>query len=101
MSRTVRADGRAFILSGFAQNIEARLSALQPQQLELVDESSQHVGHAGAQSGGGHYRLTIISPAFIGHNRLARHRMVYAALGPLMSREIHALAIHAYAPGEI
>jgi BolA protein len=96
-----RADARTFIVSGFAQNIETRLAALQPQQLELVDESSQHVGHAGAQSGGGHYRLTIVSPAFAGQNRLARHRMVYAALGPLMSHEIHALAIHAYAPGEL
>lgn len=89
------------VVSGFAQNIEARLAALHPQQLELVDESDQHVGHAGAQSGGAHYRLTIVSPVFAGQNRLARHRLVYAALGPLMSSEIHALAIHAYAPDEL
>jgi BolA protein len=82
-------------------NITRRLSALAPQRLELLDESGLHVGHAGAQSGGGHYRLTIVSPQFAGHSTLARHRMVYDALGPMMRHEIHALAIKAVAPNEV
>lgn len=80
--------------------IRERLAALQPESLELADESELHRGHAGAQGGGGHYRLNIVSPLFAGKNGVARHRMVYAALGPLMQREIHALALEARAPGE-
>jgi BolA protein len=80
--------------------IEQRLAALAPERLELLDESGQHVGHAGARDGGGHYRLTIVSPQFTGKTTLARHRMVYDALGPMMHREIHALAIKAIAPQE-
>ena len=80
--------------------IRERLAALQPQSLELLDESALHRGHAGARDGGGHYRLTIVSPLFTGQSGIARHRMVYAALGPLMRREIHALALQAKAPGE-
>ncbi len=78
--------------------IEQRLAVLAPEHLELLDESGQHVGHAGAKGGGGHYRLTIVSPAFTGKNTLARHRMVYDALGPMMHQQIHALAITAFAP---
>lgn len=78
--------------------IEQRLAALAPEHLELLDESGQHVGHAGARDGGGHYRLTIVSPQFTGKSTLARHRMVYDALGPMMQHEIHALAITAVAP---
>ena len=81
--------------------IAQRLAALTPEHLELLDESGQHVGHAGAQGGGGHYRLTIVSPAFTGKSTLARHRMVYAALGPMMQQQIHALAITAIAPHEL
>ena len=80
--------------------IEEKLRELAPVVLELTDESGQHVGHAGAASGGGHYRLTIVSPRFAGVNRIARHRMVYAALGPLMQGPIHALAIQAFTPDE-
>lgn len=83
-----------------ADAIRARLAVLSPQRLELADESSLHAGHAGAQSGGGHYRLTLVSPAFAGLGTVARHRMIYDALGPLMQRDIHALAIRALAPGE-
>jgi BolA protein len=78
--------------------IGQRLAALAPERLELLDESGQHVGHAGAKGGGGHYRLTIVSPQFTGKSTLARHRMVYDALGPMMHHEIHALAITAIAP---
>ena len=82
-------------------DIEQRLAVLAPQHLELLDESGQHVGHVGAQGGGGHYRLTIVSPQFAGKTTLARHRMVYDALGSMMKHDIHALAIMASAPHEI
>lgn len=81
--------------------IERRLATLSPERLELLDESGQHIGHAGAKGGGGHYRLTIVSPQFTGKTTLARHRMVYDALGPMMQHEIHALAITAIAPHEL
>jgi BolA protein len=83
-----------------ADLMRERLSALAPERLEIADESAKHAGHAGAQSGGGHYQLTIVSAQFAGKPRIARHRMVYGALGTLMQQEIHALAIEAYAPGE-
>ena len=81
--------------------IRERLSALEPQSIDLLDESGQHAGHEGAKAGGSHFRLTIISPRFAGHDKLARHRMIYAALGSLMQREIHALAIQAFTPDEL
>ena len=80
--------------------IREKLAVLQPESLEFTDDSELHRGHVGAQSGGGHYRLTIVSPLFSGKSSIARHRMVYSALGPLMQREIHALAVQAKAPGE-
>jgi len=76
-----------------------RLAALTPVALELQDESGQHAGHAGARpSGGSHWRLTIVSEAFRGKDAVARHRMVYEALGDLMKRDIHALRIEASPP---
>jgi BolA protein len=73
---------------------------LSPSVLELRDESGQHAGHAGSRpSGGSHWQLTIESEAFRGKSTLARHRMVYEALGDLMERDIHALRIEARAPG--
>lgn len=82
--------------------IKERLrNALSPQSIEVIDESAQHAGHAGAQSGGGHYALTIVAQQFTGQNLVQRHRMVYAALGDAMRQEIHALSIHAYAPDEL
>ena len=84
-----------------ADRIESSLAALAPESLEIVDESAAHAGHAGAQSGGGHYRLLIVARAFEGKSMQLRHRMVYDALGPMMTHDIHALAIKAYAPGEI
>ncbi len=80
------------------QAIRDRLSVLKPVSLELHDESHAHVGHAGAASGGGHWQLTIVSDAFRGVTPVARHRMVYEALGDLMERDIHALRIEALAP---
>ena len=84
-----------------AARIRERLAALEPVNLELVDESAQHAGHAGARPGGNtHWRLTIVSPRFAGQPTLARHRMIYQALGELMQNPIHALAITARAPEE-
>lgn len=80
--------------------IRRRLATLEPTRLELIDDSALHAGHAGARAGGGHYRLQIISAAFGGKNTVARHRMIYDALGEMMRREIHALAIQAQTPDE-
>jgi len=84
-----------------ADTIRDRLSALAPESIELLDESGQHIGHEGARGGGGHYQLIIVAPAFANQPLQSRHRMVYDALGSLMHKEIHALAIKAYAPDEI
>ena len=84
-----------------ADDIRRRLEALAPQKLELQDESAKHAGHAGAAPGGNtHWKLTIVSAAFEGTNTVARHRMIYQALGELMQAPIHALSITARAPGE-
>jgi BolA protein len=80
--------------------IRARLANLQPVRLELIDDSHLHAGHAGARAGGGHYRLSIVSDVFQGKNTVARHRIIYDALGELMRKEIHALAIQARSPEE-
>jgi len=78
-----------------------RLAALQPLTVDLRDESAQHAGHAGARpSGGSHWQLTIVSEAFRGKSPVARHRMVYEALGDLMKRDIHALKIEALSPDQ-
>ena len=85
-----------------ADDIRRRLGTLSPSRLELLDESAQHAGHAGAAPGGNtHWKLTIVSAAFTGNSTVARHRMIYEALGELMQNPIHALSISARAPGEI
>ena len=83
------------------QQILTRLQTLKPESLNLENESGLHAGHAGAASGGGHYRLTIVSPRFAGLNSVARHRLVYEALGDLMQGPVHALAITALTPEEL
>jgi len=84
-----------------ADEIRRRLEALRPERLELVDESAAHVGHAGWRPGGEtHWRLLIVSDRFAGLSTVTRHRLVYQALGELMSHPIHALSIVAHAPGE-
>jgi BolA protein len=81
------------------QAMRERLAALHPARVDLRDESEQHAGHAGARpSGGSHWQLTIVSEAFRGKTPVARHRMVYEALGDLMKRDVHALRIEAFAP---
>lgn len=80
--------------------MQERLAALDPQRLEIIDDSAKHAGHAGAASGGGHYRMTIVSPRFAGKGTLERHRLIYDALGAMMRSEIHALSIKALTPAE-
>jgi BolA protein len=81
--------------------IRSRLeAAFTPQQLEIVDESHRHAGHAGAKDGRGHFLVRIISDRFEGVKPLARHRLVYAALGTLMQTDIHALSLEALSPTE-
>ncbi len=82
------------------ERILQRLAVLEPTHCDLSDESAMHHGHAGAASGAGHYRLTIASAHFHGIKRIARHRLVYDAVGDLMQTEIHAIAITALAPSE-
>lgn len=74
---------------------ELLTAAFAPSRLELEDESHKHAGHAGAQTGMGHFRLTIVSDAFAGKNALQCHRMIYGALGDMMQTDIHALSIRA------
>jgi BolA family transcriptional regulator, general stress-responsive regulator len=74
-------------------------AALQPSELEIIDDSARHVGHAGAR-GGGHYQVSLTAAAFRGRSTLERHRLVYAAVAPLMAGEVHALNIRARTPEE-
>jgi BolA protein len=84
-----------------AGTIRQRLAQLDPLTLDLEDESEKHRGHAGYREGGNtHWRLSIVSPRFAGQSTVARHRMVYQALGDLMQNPIHALAITARSPEE-
>jgi BolA protein len=83
-----------------ADKIRARLAALAPLEFLLEDESALHAGHEGAKSGGGHYRLRMVSERFSRLPRMARHRLVYDVLQDLMQREIHALSMTLLAPDE-
>ena len=83
-----------------AQMRAALESALQPQELEIVDDSARHAGHAGARGGGGHYRVRLVAEAFRGLSTLERHRLVYGALAPLLQAAVHAVNISARAPHE-
>ncbi|HEY6755429.1 MAG TPA: BolA family protein [Pseudolabrys sp.] len=75
--------------------------AFAPESLKVLDESHQHEGHAGHRSGGQtHYRVYIVSDAFKGKTRLERHRMINQLLTSELAGSVHALAIHAAAPGE-
>ena len=80
---------------------EKLAAAFAPQSLQVVDESHQHVGHAGHRPGGeSHFRVYIVAEAFKGKTRLERHRMVNETLAAELKGGVHALAIHASAPGE-
>ncbi|MFS0754215.1 BolA family protein [Noviherbaspirillum sp. 1P10PC] len=75
-------------------------ASLAPLECRIEDDSALHAGHAGAASGGGHYRLRLVSSRFEGQSRIMRHRLVYDALQEMMQQEIHALAITALTPAE-
>ena len=76
-----------------AQEMQARLAALEPSRLEVIDESEQHRGHAGWREGGQtHFRIRMSAPAFAGLSRVERHRLVNRTLGDIVPR-IHALAL--------
>jgi len=80
----------------------ARLkTGLEPERLEIVDDSHRHAGHAGAADGRGHFTVLVVSKRFAGLNTLKRHRLVYDIVGDMMTTDIHALSIQALAPGEI
>ena len=82
-----------------ADRITASLSVFAPMSLTVSDESAKHAGHAGAREGG-HFRVVLVADAFKGRPQLERHRLVYAAVAPLMGQGVHALSIIARAPEE-
>lgn len=80
--------------------LTARLQGLEPEHLKVTDESHHHAGHVGAADGRGHFSVLVVSKRFEDVDTLRRHRMVYAAVGDMMLTDVHALSIHALAPGE-
>ena len=83
-----------------AARLHAALQCLAPTRLEVTDDSHRHVGHEGARDGRGHFSVVVVSDQFRGVAPLARHRLVYAAVGAMMETDIHALAIRALTPEE-
>lgn len=85
-----------------AQAIRDKLtSAFQPEQLEVIDDSARHAGHAGAREGGeSHFNVVIVSAAFKGKSRVQRQRDIYGALTEELAGPVHALSVKAFAPGE-
>lgn len=79
------------------QLLRERLAALEPVELEIIDESHLHAGHAGSRNGAGHFRVKIVSHHFAGLRPVASHRLVYDLVRDLMPHPIHALAIDARA----
>lgn len=83
------------------ETIESLLrEALSPSEVQVKDQSHLHIGHAGAKEGKGHFEVTIVSESFDKLTRIARHRLVYEALGAFMDSDVHALKINAYSPSE-
>lgn len=82
------------------ERLTERLKALEPDHLEVIDDSHRHAGHAGAADGRGHFTVLVVSKQFAGLNTLRRHRLVYETVGDMMITDIHALSIEALAPGE-
>jgi BolA family transcriptional regulator, general stress-responsive regulator len=77
------------------------MDAFAPESLRVIDESHRHEGHAGHRPGGEtHFRVYIVADAFSGKSRIERHRMINATLVDELAGGVHALAIHAAAPGE-
>ena len=85
-----------------AEMVRERLyQELEAEFVEVDDQSHLHAGHSGAAAGGSHFEVVVISKAFEGLATLARHRLVYQAVGDAMTQDIHALSIKAYTPGEV
>ena len=82
------------------ERLTERLQALEPDHLEVIDDSHRHAGHAGAADGRGHFTVLVLSKRFAGLSTLRRHRLVYEVVGDLTISDIHALSIQALAPGE-
>ncbi len=78
--------------------IQQALAVLEPTRLEVVDDSARHAGHAGAATGLGHFNVLIETNAFAGLSPVARHKLVYQALGSLLETDIHAVGIQARLP---
>lgn len=76
-------------------------TAFDTEQIEIIDDSASHAGHEGAKSGGGHFDVIIVSDRFADLGKVARHRLVYAALSDMMKSEIHALSINAMTTDEL
>ena len=84
-----------------AQAIEDALrTKLNARHVAVIDQSSLHEGHLGAQSGGGHFQVLVVSDRFRGLSRIAAQRIVYEALGELMEEDIHALSMRTLTPEE-
>lgn len=83
-----------------AETLRARLAVLAPTVLEISDDGDQHIGHAGAAGGAGHFSLLIVSPNFSGVSRLQRHQRVLREVSDLLPHPVHALSIRALAPEE-
>jgi BolA protein len=83
-----------------AERLSERLQVLEPDHLEVIDDSHRHEGHAGAADGRGHFTVKLVSKRFAGMNTVRRHRLVYEVVGDMMITDIHALSIQALAPGE-
>lgn len=81
------------------EEIQQKLGVLSPEKLELEDESASHAGHKG-NTGGGHFKLFIVSSQFCGKSQIIRHRLVYQALAEMIPHRIHALSIQAVATDE-
>jgi len=93
--------GDAMSATDRATRLRDRLrDGLAAAHVEVRDDSGQHVWHPGAAGGAGHYDVVVVSTRFSGRDRVARHRLVYDAVGDLMPDEVHALAITAYTPEE-
>jgi BolA protein len=98
VSRVQDSAGPATHGAGRTERLRAALqAALEPTQLDIRDDSAQHAGHVGAREGG-HFSIRIASARFVGLGPVARHRLIYAAVAPLMGRDIHALSIDARLP---
>lgn len=84
-----------------AEIIRASLEeVLGAEHIHIVDDSALHAGHLGAQGGGGHYRVVVVSARFEGLSRVAAQRLVYQALGELMTTDIHALEMRTLTPDQ-